>query len=74
MINSFCTFLGIWRVFWDDKLSFDVVLLDPVNKKGDLLKRAAQVQKDADEYYDSLTQKEKDDWDVYMKNKYGSKD
>ena len=43
-------------------------------EKGGLLKRAAQVQKDADEYYDSLTQKEKDDWDVYMKNKYGSKD
>ena len=28
-------------------------------EKGDLLKRAAQVQKDADEYYDPLTQKKR---------------
>ena len=43
-------------------------------EKGDLLKRAAQVQKDADEFYDSLSEEErKSKLDEFMKE-YGSDD
>jgi len=40
---------------------------------GKILKRAAQVQKDADKWYNSLSQKEKDDEYAAFMKKYGSK-
>ena len=40
---------------------------------GKILKRAAQVQKDADKWYNSLSQKEKDDEYASFMKKYGSK-
>ena len=38
---------------------------------GKILKRGMQVQKDANKYYDSLTQKEKDDKLAALFKKYG---
>ena len=40
---------------------------------GKILKRAAQLQKDANKAYDALSKKEKDDFRAQMRKKYGSR-